>query len=68
MNYLQRVLDVRSANAKLFRICPNCSSYAIAVRSSEDVSNWRVRSLWSCDVCGCEFETFADVSVSETRN
>ena len=68
MNNLQRVLDVRSANAKLFRICPNCSSHAIAVRSSEDLCNRRVRSLWYCDVCGREFETSADVSASETRN
>jgi len=66
MNNLQRLLDVRGTSAKLFRICPNCSSYAIAVASSEDVSRRCVR-LWSCEVCGCEFETCANAPANEPR-
>ena len=63
MDNLQRLLDARSMRAKLFRICPNCSSYAIGATSSKDVSNDLLsRSLWTCDVCGREFETSADVS------
>lgn len=57
MNNMQGVLDAEAVTGKPNHLCPNCSSYVIAATWSERVSERCVRSVWSCEVCGREFET-----------
>jgi len=59
MPILERVSAALNASANQLRLCLNCSSYAVAVTWSERVSDRRVRDVWSCNACGCEFETSA---------
>jgi ribosomal protein L37AE/L43A len=59
MNNMQRVFEAEAVTSKLIHLCPNCSSYAVAATWSERVSERCVRGVWSCEVCGCEFETSA---------
>jgi len=68
MPILERVSAARNASAKQLHLCPNCSSYAIAVTWSERVSARRVRNFWSCNACGCEFETSAYISADVTSD
>jgi len=59
MDSPQVVLGVNSVNGKPVHLCPNCNAYKIAATWSERVSDRCIRNVWSCDVCGCEFETSA---------
>ena len=61
MDHLQAAL--RTQSAKPLHVCPNCSAYVVAAIWSERVSERCVRNVWSCEACGCEFETSAYFSV-----
>ncbi len=37
--------------------CPLCGEEMFAATASAFVDEWSVRSLWSCDACGCGFTT-----------
>ena len=68
MDSPQVVSGVNSVNEKPLHLCPNCSAYIIAAVWSERVSDRCVRSVWSCEVCGFEFETAATFLVKRTSN
>ena len=53
------VLGVDGANEKPLYLCPNCNAYKITAARSDRVNDRWVRNVWSCDVCGFEFETAA---------
>ena len=57
MDSPQAVLAVNGTNGKPLHLCPNCSAYIIAATWSERLSDRCVRNVWSCEVCGFEFET-----------
>ena len=62
----QAVLGIERASAKPLHLCPNCSAYIIAATWSERVNDRCVRNVWSCDVCGFEFETAAILTGNRT--
>jgi ribosomal protein L37AE/L43A len=67
MDGLQGAL--RAQVAKPLHLCPNCSAYVVAATWAERVSERRVRNIWCCEVCRCEFETsayFSDKPTSES--
>ena len=64
MEGFQRALGA-GARGKPLHLCPNCSAYIIAATFSERVSERCVRNVWSCEVCGYEFETSAVFSKAE---
>jgi predicted RNA-binding Zn-ribbon protein involved in translation (DUF1610 family) len=68
MDSPQAVLAVNGANEKPLHFCPNCSAYIIAATWSERLSDRCVRNVWSCDVCGFEFETAATFTMRRTSN
>jgi len=68
MDILDRAPRVGGASVKPLHLCPNCASYVIAAIWSERVSDRCVRNLWSCEACGCEFETSAYIPVKPTAN
>ena len=37
--------------------CPQCSEWLLAPDWSEYLNDRCVRHTWSCEVCGCQFET-----------
>jgi len=37
--------------------CPQCSDWLLAPTRSEYLNERCVRHAWSCEACGCEFET-----------
>jgi hypothetical protein len=37
--------------------CPRCSEWMLAPTRSEYLSEHGARNVWSCEACGCEFET-----------
>ena len=39
--------------------CPECGDLLIAPRWSEYEDEQHILSLWSCEACGCHFETQA---------
>jgi ribosomal protein L37AE/L43A len=59
MDSRQAASGVNSANEKPLHLCPNCSAYAVAPKWPERLKDRCVRNVWSCDVCGFEFETAA---------
>ena len=61
--YRLRAYDVSCASGKPLHQCPHCSSYVIAATWSERASERCVRNVWSCEACGCEWETAAYFSV-----
>jgi hypothetical protein len=52
-------LGIDGSDVKPLHLCPNCNAYIIAATWSECVNDRCVRNVWSCDVCGFEFETAA---------
>jgi len=38
-------------------ICPQCSAWLLAPDWSEHLTERCVRHTWSCETCGCGFET-----------
>jgi ribosomal protein L37AE/L43A len=68
MDNLDRAPRVGSASVKPLHLCPNCTAYVIAAIWSERVSDRCVRNLWSCEACGCEFETSAYIAVKPATN
>lgn len=38
-------------------MCPQCSGWLLAPNWSEYLNERCVRHAWSCEACGCEFET-----------
>jgi ribosomal protein L37AE/L43A len=67
MHGLQRVLGADSPIGTPLHLCPNCSGYIIAAIWSERVSERCIRNVWSCDACGCEFETSAYLPLSRSQ-
>jgi ribosomal protein L37AE/L43A len=60
MASLQRILGINGASGKPLHLCPNCGAYVLGGATwTERVSDRRVRNVWSCETCGCEFETSA---------
>ena len=45
--------------------CTRCGASLIAPQWSEFVDEHRVRHLWNCDECKCEFETMVVFSSSQ---
>jgi hypothetical protein len=37
--------------------CPQCSEWLLAPDWSEHLNDRCVRHTWSCEACGCQFET-----------
>jgi ribosomal protein L37AE/L43A len=68
MDSLQGLLGVNGASGKPLHLCPNCGSYVIAATWSERASERCVRNVWSCQTCGCEWETAAYFPVKPTAN
>ena len=49
--------------------CGQCGTRIIAAFGSEHVSEHCIRNFWSCEACGCEFETevrFAPLSAIQS--
>ena len=67
MDSPQAVFGVNGANEKPLHLCPNCSAYIIAAAWSERVNDRCVRNVWSCEVCGFEFETAATFTESDSN-
>ena len=59
MNSVEHTFGINGANGKPLHLCPNCGADVIASTWSERVSERCIRNVWSCDACGCEFETSA---------
>jgi ribosomal protein L37AE/L43A len=57
MESLQRVFSGNRARGWPLPLCASCGTAIIASSSSEHVNDRCVRNVWSCDVCGYEFET-----------
>jgi hypothetical protein len=68
MGSLQGASGAKGASLTPLHICPNCAAYVVAATWSERVSDRCVRNVWSCDVCGFEFETAATFVVKPTSN
>jgi ribosomal protein L37AE/L43A len=68
MDSVQSASGTKGASIEPMRICPNCGAYVIAATWSERVSERCVRNVWSCEACGCEFETSAYFSVQQLSN
>ena len=68
MGSLQGASGAQGANLTPLHICPNCAAYVVAATWSERVSDRCVRNVWSCDVCGFEFETAATFVVRAASN
>jgi len=64
MESQQHVLGVYGSNRKSLHLCANCGAYLIAAIWSERVNERCIRHVWSCDECGCEFETSAYIPAS----
>jgi len=62
MASLQRAQDAYGLSGRPLHACPNCGAYIYAATWSERVSEVRIRNVWSCDGCGCEYETSAYLS------
>jgi ribosomal protein L37AE/L43A len=59
MDSQRHALGVYGLSRKPLHLCANCGAYIIGATWSERVSERRIRNVWSCDECGCEFETTA---------
>ena len=68
MDNPHRTTGVDGAGGTPIHLCPNCAAYIIAATWSERVSDRCVRNLWSCEACGCEFETSAYIPVKPVSN
>jgi hypothetical protein len=68
MGSLQAASGAKGASLTPLHICPKCAAYVVAATWSERVSDRCVRNVWSCDVCGFEFETAATFVVKQTSN
>lgn len=44
--------------------CPLCGAELIAATTSILIDNSSVRSLWSCDECGCGFTTERTITIT----
>lgn len=52
-----------------FNLCTQCGAALIAPIWAEHLSDRHVRNLWSCEACGCRFETSVYFPVpNETRS
>jgi len=68
MDSQQHALGVYGSSAKPLHNCANCGAYIIAATWSERVNERCIRNVWSCDECGCEFETTAYIPATLTSN
>ena len=68
MNSLQHAPNVYGSNRKPLHLCASCGAYIVAATWSEHVSERCIRNVWSCDTCGCEFETSAYFPAKLTSN
>ena len=50
-------MEERSHFACTKNNCPQCGEWQLAPTRSECVNECHVRHAWSCEACGCEFET-----------
>jgi len=48
--------------------CPECGDLLIAPRWSEYEDEQHILSLWSCEACGCHFETQALLPAAKAVN
>jgi len=48
--------------------CPECGDLLIAPRWSEYEDEQHILSLWSCEACGCHFETQALLPAAKAAN
>lgn len=44
--------------------CPRCGTPALVAEASEFVCNRRIRSSWSCESCGQEFQTAVEFAAN----
>jgi len=54
---LRTDFPVAATRARIFGHCAQCGATLAAPEWTEQISERRVRHLWSCDACGYEFET-----------
>jgi C4-type Zn-finger protein len=52
-------------NRVLVKQCPQCRADIIAPESSEHLSNYCIRHVWSCEACGYQFEDTVCLSARE---
>ena len=48
--------------------CPECGDLLIAPTWSEYEDERHILNLWSCENCGCHFETEAPLPVAQAAN
>ena len=54
---LRTDFPVAAMRPRIFAHCAQCGATLAAPEWTEQISERRVRHLWSCDACGYEFET-----------
>ena len=67
MNSLQHALGRSGRAAKPMHLCPNCGDCVLTATWSERLSERCVRDVWSCRLCGYEFETSAYLATKKTE-
>jgi len=68
MASLQCAQGAYGSGGKPLHLCPNCGAYIFDATWSERVSEIRIRAVWSCDSCGCEYETSVYLAAEADAN
>ncbi|HZS64308.1 MAG TPA: hypothetical protein VFA53_07415 [Xanthobacteraceae bacterium] len=48
--------------------CPHCGTPALLAEASEFLGNGQIRSSWSCESCGQEFQTAVTMDVDPSKS